>query len=38
VKNVRFEFGVVKDALCVTLDGYLESGIEEFLGRGWGQC
>ena len=37
MKNVRLEFGVVKDALFVALDGYLESGIEEFLGRGWGQ-
>ena len=36
--DVRFEFRVVKDALFVALHGDLESGIDEFLGCGRGQC
>lgn len=32
-----FEFGVIKDALLVTLDEDLESGVDEYLDRGWGQ-
>lgn len=35
--DVRFKFGVVKDALFVTLDADLESGIDELFRRGWGQ-
>lgn len=37
VENVRFELGVVKDALFVTLDDDLESGVDELLRCGWGQ-